>query len=137
MSLFPKGKEKAETDIRYAVCWGVLLTALSFVALVSLFDTALKQMSGYLEASIALGIFLFLAAMTFGIYRKSRACALVLTIVFFARILGSALTIVEEFGNPFFEIAFDFLGAFYCYKGIRGTFAYHKLMQGTPSVTKN
>jgi len=51
--------------------------------------------------------------------------------------LGSALTIVEEFGNPFFEIAFDFLGAFYCYKGIRGTFAYHKLMQGTPSVTKN
>jgi hypothetical protein len=64
----------------------------------------------------------FIYGLAFGIYRKSRTCAVVMLVYF----VGSKILQMEQTGAPsgiFLAVIF----AYYFAMGIAGTFQYHKL----------
>lgn len=68
--------------------------------------------------------------LAFGIYRKSRACALIMLIYF----IGSKILMMMDgfYSNPIgIVIALAFL--YWYTKGVIGTFAYHKLIKNLRS----
>lgn len=60
--------------------------------------------------------------LAFGLYKRSRACAVVLLVYF---VLGKIMFIIET-GN-ISGIILSIVFAYFYYQGIVGTFAYHKL----------
>ena len=116
-------REKVDKRIKDAgncgIAWGVLTVIFSFP------NFALKDLLG------ALLVF----ALTFGIYKKSRACAIAIFILWFLMVAGwiaalligplahkNLLPILAIIGIPFVgALTYFFL------QGIRGIFAYHKL----------
>lgn len=85
--------------------------------LVVMSGTEIKGMSAW--QLIDVGIIL---ALAFGIYKKSRACAVAMFVYFIA----SKIIIIAETGQANGAIMGIIFGIFF-WKGIAGTFAYHKL----------
>jgi serine/threonine-protein kinase len=65
----------------------------------------------------------------FGIYKKSRACAVLMLIYF----IISKIIIMAETGKPS-GIVLAIVFGYYFWQGVSGTFAYHKLKARKPAV---
>lgn len=64
--------------------------------------------------------------LAFGIYRKSRVCALIMLIYF----VGSKiLMLMDGYASNLFGIALALAFLYWYTKGVIGTFAYHKLIK--------
>ena len=65
---------------------------------------------------------IFVLALAYGLYRKSRTCAVIIFVYWVAGKIGQSIAIEET--GPL--VAGLFFGFFF-FQGIRGTFAYHRL----------
>ena len=63
----------------------------------------------------------FIFGLAFGIYKKSRTCALIILVYFIA----SKINIMVETGKPS-GLIMGLLFAYFFWEGVTGTFAYHK-----------
>lgn len=68
-------------------------------------------------------------ALAYGIYRKSRICAVIIFIYWVVGKIGQSIAIEEA--GPL--VAGVFFG-FYFFQGIRGTFAYHRLIKSVDNL---
>jgi hypothetical protein len=118
--LYQKDLEKAENSIKVAWEAAGLVAVITFLAL-------LANLAGFNIGDMNLWSLIdvaFASLLAFGIYRKSRTCAV---LMFLYYLLSKVITIVESpktIGGSIFLSLF-FVWAFL--NGIRGTFTYHKL----------
>lgn len=121
-----KALKKANDQIKAA--WGAGLVTAGFTAVgilaITIFEIELMGISlwSFLDVAVILGI-------SYGVYRKSRVCAVLL----FAFFLLSKLAIFIQAGkmpNILFTI---FMGVLF-YHGIPGTLAYHRLIKQRPDL---
>lgn len=110
--------KKAEKAIINAALVGAVHAGLQLigVSLALLFQFEQLEISAlsYLEA-------LLIAGLAFGVYRKSRTCAILILIVLILGVLSNMILTNSRI--------ILFMGVFYgffYYEGIRGTFAYHR-----------
>jgi hypothetical protein len=66
----------------------------------------------------------FLFGLTFGIYRKSRTCAVVMLVYF---VVSKIITMMET-GKPS-GLLMGLLFAYFYFQGVVGTFAYHRFLK--------
>jgi hypothetical protein len=124
--LLPHGKhnkllEKAIGDIKKAYIAGYLFSVI--VMLASLPDIKVQFPIGAL----------IVAGLSYGIYKKSRACVVSLFILFIIPgIVGTIITIVERRWIYLFPALLFLFISYPLYKGIRGTYAYHNLVNEKP-----
>jgi serine/threonine-protein kinase len=67
--------------------------------------------------------------LAFGIYRKSRACAVVMLSYF----IISKIILMVESGKPS-GVVLSIIFIYYFWQGVSGTFAYHKLKNRSPAL---
>jgi serine/threonine-protein kinase len=109
--------ENAEKAIKNATIAGIisgvitLLVTLLSVTGVNILDFSLWNM---------LDVFLIFG-LTFGIYRKSRICAVSMFIYF----IGNRLLFFSSYGFSAVGLPIAILFAYFYFQGIRGAFAYH------------
>jgi len=106
--------------IKHGWIVGVISGTLTLIlSLLSIAGTQIMQSSaeGLVDAVLAYGL-------SYGIYRKSRTCAVLLTAYF---IIGKIFVYVESgaFNGGLMSLVFLYLLA----RGVEGTFQYHKLMR--------
>ncbi len=70
-------------------------------------------------------------ALAFGVYKKSRISAILLFIFWIG---GRILMIVEEPGTIGGALVMAILFGFWFFQGIRGTFAYHRIVKAETKV---
>lgn len=70
-----------------------------------------------------------LSGLTYGIYRKSRACALIMPIYYLT--LKTVLWVNEQ---AFIGVPLALIFTYFFWRGVQGTWAYHKLMQEPAAV---
>ena len=129
MNILPNPKEKAEADIKHAVCWGILLSLLSLFLVVISLNEELKagEPDGFIELLAAVVLFFILAGTTFGIYETRGVCAAPFAVFFLVHIASLTRLAIGGWGNPIAQLAFVLRGISFCYRGIRGTSTRHKL----------
>lgn len=137
MSILLNPKEKAEANIKHAVCWGIFLCFFSLLTVILNIEAVIKSKTpgDLVDEAERVILFLVLAATTFGIYKRSRLCALLFMGFFLIQAVGLSMFAVGGWGNPFAQFAFVIIGAVFCFRGIRGTFAYYKIKQAESSNT--
>ena len=118
--------EKAISNIKTAWIAGVIFGSLGIIMLIVSFFIK--------DGSIYSGVFLFFAVwvsgFSYGIYKKSRVCSIIMLILWVLFSLGFALR---------GEVVPALVGAIICYpfyKGLKGTLAYHKLNSMFPPKIK-
>ncbi|WP_164668245.1 hypothetical protein [Virgibacillus doumboii] len=115
----------AKKSIKFAAGAGFLQAAFLAVVItvVMILNTDFLGVNplGYIDAVI----FAFLA---FGVFKKSRTCAIILLVYF---ILGQGITLL--LGGSLAGIPLALLFLYIYIQGIRGTFAYHKESDDTVS----
>ncbi len=90
------------------------------VTIIAMSGTSILGFSSWELIDVAL-----IFGLTFGIYKKSRTCA-VLMLVYF---IISKIMIMAETGKPS-GIIVALIFIYYYFQGMIGTFQYHKLMRG-------
>jgi serine/threonine-protein kinase len=112
--------EEVRKQIKYAWVAASIsgLFTLTF-ALLAISGTSLFGYSAWelVDAALVFGL-------AFGIYKKSRICA----VVTFAYFIGSKIYMMVEAGQPN-GIVLGMVFAFFYYQGVMGTFAYHKIVR--------
>lgn len=113
--------EKSNINIKNAYVFGYVFAGIVLFA--SLPDMKLQFPIGAL----------IVAGLSYGIYIKSRVCAVLLFLFFtIPAIIGTIISIVERSWLLFFPALFLMLSSYPFYKGIKGTYAYHKLAREKP-----
>jgi serine/threonine-protein kinase len=87
------------------------------VTLVAMSGTDILGFSAWELIDVAL-----IFGLAFGIYKKSRACAVIMFVYFIA----SKILLMMQTGRPT-GVPLAIIFAYYFWQGIAGTFAYHKL----------
>jgi hypothetical protein len=119
--------EKANKAIQDAyICgigWGLLVLILSFPN-ITLLDL--------------LGAFIIFG-LTFGVYKRSRVCAIIIFILWILLVVDRGLVLVKgpiESENLFLMLTLMIVGipfvgvlAYFFFQGIRGTFVYHRMIK--------
>jgi hypothetical protein len=124
--------EAAEADIRKAWkagrAWcflvgliGGLLTVVLLIAAPSPFMI--------LPFLILLPLFALIGGLSYGVFKKSRACAVILLCITGLGLLSNLLSLPSNGGRGAISIIISILFCYYFALGVRGTFKYHKLMQ--------
>lgn len=108
--------EKANKAIKRAWIVGLIWAGLTLIA-------ALISMSKGGSLWRLVDVFLIFG-LTFGIYRKSRICAVIIFVYCVVSIILSSINA----GRPAVSAGMVFLLYFF-FQGIRGTFAYHKITE--------
>ncbi|MBM4293481.1 MAG: hypothetical protein FJ126_01055 [Deltaproteobacteria bacterium] len=108
--------QKANNKIKIAWIVGVIFGA--FIALDLIFKMDLSYRNLIISV-IGSGLFL---GLSFGIYKKSRTCAMIL----FALPIASVIDGIVRGGA--FQVLFGIIFSYPFYQGVRGTFTYHKLI---------
>ena len=88
------------------------------VTLLAIFGTSILGFSAWELIDVA-----FVFALAFGIYKKSRACAVLMLIYF----IGAKILIMMETGKPN-GLIMAVIFIYYFALGVSGTFEYHKLV---------
>ena len=103
--------------IRNAWVAGLLAACVTLVfSLLAVFGTSIAGFSAWEFIVVALAV-----GLTFGIYRKSRVCAVAMLVYF----IIAKIILISETGNVSgIVIALVFL--YFFVQGVQGTFAYHK-----------
>jgi hypothetical protein len=111
--------KKAEDLIKVAWIAGIISGLLTLI--LSLVPGGMLEAGNVVDAMLIFGL-------SFGIYRKSRICAVLLLVYF---ILNTMVTWAERGVGPGLPVALIFG---YCFiQGLRGTFAYHKIVKSIGS----
>ena len=106
--------------IKTAWIAGLISTAFTLiVTLLAVFGVRLLGFDAWEFVDVAL-----LVGLTYGIYRKSRACAVLMVIYFVA----SKILLFIQTGKPS-GIVLGLVFAYFYVQGVVGTFAYHKHIQ--------
>lgn len=103
------------TWIAGAICGGITLA----VTLLAISGTSILGYSAWELFDVAL-----VFGLTFGIYKKSRVCAVLMLLYFIA----SKVILTMESGKPN-GIVVGLIFLYYFYQGVVGTFAYHKAIR--------
>jgi serine/threonine-protein kinase len=112
--------EKVQKQIRNAWIAGTISGTITLaVVLFAMAGANILGFSAWQLIDVAL-----IFALTFGIYRKSRVCAVVMLIYF---IISKAMLITQAGSSTGIITALIFL--YYYGYGVAGTFAYHKAMR--------
>ncbi len=126
--LAPQSDQPPEVEIPLEVlkkiknAWicGIITGSITLiVALLALAGVSLLGATGWELVDVAL-----VFGLTFGIYKKSRVCAVLVFIYF----VGSKVLLMMEGGKPG-GLIMSVLLAYYFAQGVAGTFQYHKLMR--------
>jgi len=115
----PKTPPTKEDHIKHAWQAGIFCGAITLIIVIISLVTgeALLGIDAYALIDVVL-----IFALTFGIYKKSRLCAIAMFIYF---LISKVMMFVS---NPNISgIILTLLLLYYFYNGIRGTFQYHKL----------
>lgn len=113
------------TQIKHAWVAGLFSAAVTLiVTLVAMSGTPILGFSAWELIDVALVL-----GLTFGIYRKSRTCAVVMLVYF----LISKIMIVAETGKPT-GLVMGFIFLYFYWHGVTGTFAYHRLKTGIGEI---
>ncbi|MBL8740958.1 MAG: hypothetical protein JNK04_07690 [Myxococcales bacterium] len=112
--------DEVEKKIRNAWIAGLISGSLTLlVTLLALAGTSLLGFTGWELIDVAL-----IFGLTFGIYKKSRACAVALLVYF----VGSKILMMVEGGAPSGLVMAAVL-AYYFAQGVSGTFEYQRRMR--------
>ena len=104
--------------IRAGVLGGVVSTGFTFVfTLVATIGAPVLEFSAWNFLDVVL-----MAGLTFGLYRRSRVCAVVVLAYF----VTSKIMMLRAGGNPASLVSGFIFGYLYV-QGVRGTFEYHRL----------
>ena len=103
--------------------WIACLISLAMTLLLTVIAISGSSIAGY-SAWQLLDVAL-VAGLAFGIYRKSRACAVVMFIYF---LISKILVVVETGQASGLVMGVVFL--YFYWQGVVGTFAYHRLVKG-------
>jgi len=110
--------EKANKAINTA-CWAGIISG-SFTAIVSVIAGFGYSFAGFTVWNLFDALLIF--GMAYGIYRKSRVCAVIMFVYWVASKIIS-FTEKGHLGGIFIAIIF----AYAFFQGVRGTFAYHRM----------
>ena len=109
--------------IRNACVAGTISTVITLVfALLAITGTSVAGITSWQLLDVAL-----MAGLTYGIYRRSRTCAVMMLAYF---VISKVLQIVEG-GKPT-GIVLALVFFYYYAHGVVGTFAYHKHLKPSP-----
>ncbi|MBI5188679.1 MAG: hypothetical protein HZA07_06380 [Nitrospirae bacterium] len=111
--------EKAEKAIRSAYIAGIISGVITLI--VTLAAIGGVSIMGF-DIWNFLDVF-FIFGLTYGIYKKSRACAITMFVYF----IGSKLLFFSELGLSAGGLFGAILFGYFFLQGIRGTLAYHSL----------
>lgn len=121
----PSEIDKAISNIKIAWIAGVVMGGWGLIASLSSLSKDDATYSGIFV--IMIGVFWFVVlGLSYGIYKKSRTCSITMLVLFVISCLGNA-----KQGN----VVTALLAVIMCYplyKGLNGTFAYHKLVNEKP-----
>lgn len=109
--------------IKSAWIAGLISGSITLVfALIAISGTDVQGVDAWmiLDAGLVFGL-------VFGIYKKSRTCAVLLLAYF----VVSKIIVMIEAGRPS-GLIFSLIFGYYFWQGIAGTFAYHKLKSARP-----
>jgi len=115
--------EKAEKSIKNAWKTGIFSGTINLV--LSLIQAGIKFFTDNSAIEFLLSSLTDVAliyGLTFGIYKNSRTCAVLIFVYTFAKIVLS-FNAERITGLPIISLVF----LYFYFQGIRGTFAYHKL----------
>lgn len=123
--------EAAEADIRkgwkagraWCILIGILLGGMTFI-----FMLIAPSAFMVIPLLIMMPFLAIVGGLSFGIYKKSRACAVILASLTGLGLLGNILTLLTEGGKGAIPLIISALFFYYFCLGVRGTFKYHKLM---------
>jgi len=138
--------ESANKAIKEAVTAGLVVSSLSVIIPFLFIVSYAKQLINVLNALASVGVPF---CLTFGIYKKSRVCSLIMLIYFLlltllaigflvlcivleSKRLGGRIAIGSnpiETGLIFMGVAAAFFGNIIFIQGLRGTFAYHRILR--------
>ena len=109
--------EDVRKQIKQAWAAGLISAAITLlVTLLAMSGIKIMSFSAWELIDVAL-----ILGLTYGIYRKSRACALLMLVYF---LISKALLFAQDSkGNG---IVMSLIFGFYYVQGVRGTFAYHR-----------
>jgi hypothetical protein len=126
--------KSAESAINGAWLTGLVVGALSLIRSA----TALFFSAGYGRSSVYLTFVdvAVLFALAYGVWRKSRICAILLSLYFiYLAVLKTASWVQSGTVPP--GILIDVIALLLCLNGVRGTFAYHNIAQASPDGATN
>lgn len=110
--------------IRNAWVAGCISGGLTLVVvLVAMSGADLPGIDAWMLIDVAL-----IFGLTFGIYRKSRTCAVIMLVYY----LASKILIMVETGKPG-GLFMSALFAYFFWQGVSGTFAYHRFLREASS----
>ena len=127
--------EKIQGKINRAVIAGVVSGVITFLfaGLVVVSASGLPK-----ESVVFLGDFLLVAGLTYGIYRRSRACAVAMFVysllfkIFLIALLSASDFVAREAQiGTVVIISIGCIFLYYYFQGILGTFAYRKHLKAT------
>lgn len=117
----PDIPDEVEKKIRNAWIGGLISGSLTLlVTLMALNGMSFMGFTGWELIDVAL-----IFGLTFGIYKKSRVCAVALFIYF----VGSKILMLMEGGRGASGLVFAAVLAYYFAQGIAGTFEYQRLVR--------
>jgi len=123
--------QKAENAIKGAWIAGIISGSITlFVTILAIVGVRIFNFSAWTLLDVIL-----VFGLAYGIYRKNRACAVILFIYFILSKIYMIIALGAVTGLP---VAILF--AYFFFQGIRGTFAYHKIMKaqtGGPMPPQN
>lgn len=109
----------ARQHIVNATTAGVISGVMTLIiTLVSVAGAKISEFDAWNLFDVAL-----ILGLTYGIYKNSRTCAVIMLIYFLFSKIYMAVTLKQA---PSF-LAYIFI--YFFFQGVRGTFAYHRLMQ--------
>lgn len=122
--------KSAEIAIYGAWLTGLVIGVLSSIRmgafiLFSSSDWSVEAVRSYINVG-ALVIILF--ALTYGVWRKNKICAVLLAVYFISLVAGKTALWIQSETVPW-GILVDFLAILLCLNGARGVFAYHRIKQ--------
>jgi serine/threonine-protein kinase len=117
--------QKAEKAIKGAWVAAVISGSITLlVAVLSLVGVRLFNFTAWVLIDVAL-----IFGLAYGIYRKNRACAVIMFVYF---IISKIYMFIIGGGVAGLPLAIVF--AYFFFQGIRGTFAYHSLKKSVPET---
>ncbi len=120
-------REKALAAIKAAGICGIISTVITLIAALVALRKGQYTITGMNISVFSFADVILLAGLTLGIYRKSRACAVVMFVYFvFCKYIQWSTQIRLSQVN-FAGVIMGLIFLYYYFQGVRGTFAYQKL----------
>jgi hypothetical protein len=118
--------KSAESAVNGAWLSGAVIGLLTLIWTIAAFMFSSAGSRGVVVAPLVNVIVLF--ALSYGVWRKSRICAVSLAVYFVSLVVWKTISWAESKTVPL-GILTDFVAMALCVNGARGAFAYHKIKQ--------